>query len=339
MRNFRFSAALIASVVLAALGTACAPASGPAPGRAPSATARGPATPARPAATSAPAAAWHQVTGRLSGAPYQIDLPVRWNHTLIVWSHGYEPSPPGPRVDEIEPVTRRWLLANGYAIAGSGFSSTGWAVADAYRDQAALLGLFTRRYGKPRVTIAVGESMGGLISAGLVERFPGRFSGALPMCAPLGGGTGLWNQALDASFVLKTLLAPGSKRALVHLNNPGGNGALVQQIITRALRTPAGRARLALAAAMVGKAPGPGPRLKDSSAPCRPRAKPGLRWAGAGAIPRREGRRERAQQSGSLWRPPCGRPSASALSRLRPSQPSRIPRAEGAQDVSGGWLP
>ena len=86
MRNFRFPAALIASVTLAALGTACAPASGPAPGRAPAATARGPAMPARPTAASAPAAAWHQVTGRLTGAPYQIDLPVRWNHTLIVWT-------------------------------------------------------------------------------------------------------------------------------------------------------------------------------------------------------------------------------------------------------------
>ena len=77
-----------------------------------------------PPATSPPAAAWHQVTGRLAGAPYQIDLPVRWNHTLIVWSHGWEPGG-YPRVDDIEPVTRRWLLANGYAIAGSISSTRG----------------------------------------------------------------------------------------------------------------------------------------------------------------------------------------------------------------------
>src|SRR5215471_16540232 len=217
-----------------------------------------------PAAASPPAAAWHQVTGRLAGAPYQIDLPARWNHTLIVWSHGYEPGR-YPRVDDIEPVTLRWLLADGYAIAGSGFSSTGWAVADAYRGQAALLDLFTRRYGQPRLTIAVGESLGGLISAGLIERFPGRFSGALPMCAPLGGGTGDWNQALDANFVVKTLLAPGSRLALVHLTNPGSNGALLQQIITRALRTPAGRARLALAAAMVDLPPWFDPRGPEPS--------------------------------------------------------------------------
>ena len=180
MGNFRFPAALIASVTLAALA-ACS--SGSAATSPP--TVRAQALPS-PRGT---AAAWHQVTGRIAGAPYQIDLPVRWNHTLIIWSHGYEPGPYPPRVDDIEPVTRGWLLANGYAIAGSGFSSTGWAVADAYRDQAALLGLFTDRYGKPRLTIAVGESLGGLISAGLIERFPGRFSGALPMCAPLGGTT------------------------------------------------------------------------------------------------------------------------------------------------------
>ena len=256
MRNFRFPAALIASVTLAALA-ACS--SGSAATSPP--TVRAQALPS-PRGT---AAAWHQVTGRLAGAPYQIDLPVRWNHTLIIWSHGYEPGPYPPRVDDIEPVTRGWLLANGYAIAGSGFSSTGWAVADAYRDQAALLGLFTDRYGKPRLTIAVGESLGGLISAGLVERFPGRFSGALPMCAPLGGGTRVWNQGLDASFVLKTLLAPGSKLALVYLSNPGGNGALAQQIITGALRTPAGRARLALAAAMFDLPPWFDPRRPEPS--------------------------------------------------------------------------
>src|SRR5215831_17432977 len=234
MTRTRICALLLADALAPALA-ACS--SGPAATSPPAAS---------PPATSPPAAAWHQVTGRLAGAPYQIDLPSRWNHTLIVWSHGYEPSPPGPRVDDIEPVTRGWLLAHGYAIAGSGFSSTGWAVADAYRDQAALLDLFTRRYGQPRLTIAVGESLGGLISAGLIERFPGRFSGALPMCAPLGGGTGVWNQALDATFVVKTLLAPGSRLTLVHLDNPGNFAALAQQIITRALRTPAGRARLAL---------------------------------------------------------------------------------------------
>src|SRR5262249_60300439 len=116
MRNFRFPAALIASAARAALGGGAPPAGGPAPGRAPSSTARGPAAPARPTATSGPAAAWHQVTGRLSGAPYQIDLPVRWNHTLIVWSHGWGPGR-YPRVDGNQPGTRPWLPAHGYATA------------------------------------------------------------------------------------------------------------------------------------------------------------------------------------------------------------------------------
>jgi hypothetical protein len=291
MGNFRFPAALIASVTLAALA-ACS--SGH--------TATSPPTVRAQALPSphSPAAAWHQVTGRLTGAPYQIDLPVRWNHTLIVWSHGYEPGPYPPRVDDIEPMTLRWLLANGYAIAGSGFSSTGWAVADAYRDQAALLGLFIHRYGKPRLTIAIGESLGGLISAGLIERFPGRFSGALPMCAPLGGGTGLWNQGLDASFVLKTLLAPGSKLALVHLDNPGSNGALAQQIITGALPTPAGRARLALAAAMLDLPPWFDPRRPEPS-PVRldQRAANLASWLGLGlAIGASDGKTDLEQRAG-----------------------------------------
>ena len=65
--------------------------------------------------------------------------------------------------------------------------------------------------------------------------------------------------------MLKTLLAPGSKLALVHVNNPGSNGALAQQIITRALRTPAGRARLALAAAMFDLPPWFDPRRPEPS--------------------------------------------------------------------------
>ena len=59
MRNFRFPAALIASVALAALGTACAPASGPAPGRPGS---RAVAL-ARPAATTPPKLAVPPPTG------------------------------------------------------------------------------------------------------------------------------------------------------------------------------------------------------------------------------------------------------------------------------------
>jgi hypothetical protein len=204
------------------------------------------------------------LTGSIAGAPYQIDLPARWNRTLIVWSHGYEPGR-DPRVDDLEPVTRGWLLSNGYAVAGSGYSSTGWAVKDAYRDQIALLDLFTRRYGTPRLTIAVGESLGGLISAGLVERYPDHFSGALPMCGVLAGGTGPWNEALDAGFVAKTLLAPDSGLALVHVHDPGRNGALAQQIVTRALRTAAGRARVALAAAVADLPPWVDPRRPDPS--------------------------------------------------------------------------
>ena len=43
---------------------------------------------------------------------------------------------------------------------------------------------------KPRRTIAWGESMGGMITAGLVERHPRRFDGALPFCGILGGAVG-----------------------------------------------------------------------------------------------------------------------------------------------------
>jgi pimeloyl-ACP methyl ester carboxylesterase len=122
-----------------------------------------------------------------------------------------------------------------------------------------LLDRFKRRVGKPRRTIAWGTSMGGMITAGLVERHPQRFDGALPMCGILGGAVGLWNQNLDLQYALKTLLSaspdpavsiPASQLELVHISNWQANVGLATAAVTAAQATPDGRARLALAAAL-----------------------------------------------------------------------------------------
>jgi hypothetical protein len=192
------------------------------------------------------------VTGNLGGAAYKIEMPARWNGTLLLYSHGYQGSPhPILKGVAPDPLTAAWLLAHGYALAGSSYSSTGWAVAQALHDQLALLDYFGHRFGSPRRTISWGESLGGLISAGLVQQFPTRFAGALPMCGLLGGGVGTFNQGLDAAFAFKTLLAPHAPLRLVHITDPNANQHLAEQILARAQRTTQGRARLALAAALI----------------------------------------------------------------------------------------
>ena len=135
------------------------------------------------------------------GATFLIEVPSPWNGTLVLYSHGYViPGSPNPARDVGDPGTRAFLLANGFALAGSSYAHTGWAIQEALVDQIAVLDHFAASFGPPTRTIAWGHSLGGIITGGLIQRFPSRFDGALPMCGVLAGGVATWNQALDAAF-------------------------------------------------------------------------------------------------------------------------------------------
>jgi len=188
------------------------------------------------------------------GATYRIDVPGNWNGTLFLYSHGYvAPGSNNPAQAFGDPVTCGWLLSHGYALAGSSYASTGWAIAQALPDQIATLDAFDQLVGHPTRTIAWGHSLGGIITAGLIQRYPDRFSAALPMCGVLAGGVATWNTALDSAFAFKTLLAPSV--AVTGITNPVGNLQAAAAAATAAQQTPQGRARLALAAAL-GDTPG-----------------------------------------------------------------------------------
>lgn len=208
--------------------------------------------------------AWAQAgvtptTGALpDGATYLIEVPAKWNGTLFLYSHGYVP--PGslmnPATDVGDPATRLFMLSSGFALAGSSYATTGWALEQALPDQIALLDLFTQKVGVPTRTIAWGHSLGGMITAGLIQKYPDRFDAALPMCGVLSGGVATWNTALDSAFAFKTLLAPPhSILRVVNIKNPGGNFLLARAILDAAQATPQGRARLALVSAF-GDGPG-----------------------------------------------------------------------------------
>jgi pimeloyl-ACP methyl ester carboxylesterase len=192
------------------------------------------------------------LTGSLpDGATYLIEVPAQWNGTLLLYSHGYVP--PGaanPAQDVGDPGTRLFLLENGFALAGSSYPSTGWAVHEALIDQMAVLDLFDNSIGHPQRTIAWGHSMGGGITAGLIQRFPNRFDAALPMCGVLSGGVGIWNEALDTVFAFKTLLGFGTGLQVVHITDPLTNLTIGEQLLATAQSTPQGRARIALSAAL-----------------------------------------------------------------------------------------
>ncbi len=196
-------------------------------------------------------------TGTLpDGATYLIEVPSPWNGTLLLYSHGYvTPGSANPARDVGDLGTRAFLLANGFALAGSSYAHTGWAIQEALLDQIAVLDIFDSSFGHPARTIAWGHSLGGIITAGLIQRNPHRFDAALPMCGVLSGGVATWNQALDAAFAFKTLLAFGSPLQVTNITSPGANLGLAEAILASANATPQGRARLALVSAL-GDTPG-----------------------------------------------------------------------------------
>jgi len=185
------------------------------------------------------------------GAAYLIEVPSQWNGTLVLYSHGYVvPGSQNPAQDVGDPITGAYLLANGYALGGSSYATTGWAVEQALPDQIEVLDKFKTLVGPPSRTIAWGHSLGGMITAGLVQNYPTRFDAALPMCGVVGGSVGTWNQALDTAFAFDVLLGAGSGLQLVNITNPVKNVTIAEDLLTAAQKTAQGQARIALAAAL-----------------------------------------------------------------------------------------
>ncbi|MFJ8786149.1 alpha/beta hydrolase family protein [Streptomyces sp. NPDC102476] len=205
-----------------------------------------------PAATASATTGTTHVDGRLpSGATYMMDVPPTWNGTVLLFSHGYTSGPANPAQDAPDDTTKTLLLQQGYALIGSSYASTGWAVTDAVPDQLATLDAFTTRFGQASRTLAWGRSYGGLVTTAIAERHPDRIDGSLSLCGLVQGGVANWNNTLDPAFALKTLL--GSDVPLVNLPSQQAATDAANTLTAKvdaAQSTAAGRARIALAAAL-----------------------------------------------------------------------------------------
>jgi len=218
------------------------------------------AAPGPVAAAAAAAAADGHFTGTLpDGATWIADVPATWNGTLLLYSHGF-----GPLVaaDAPDPATGAALLARGYALAGSSYDPSGseWALDTAVSDQFGTLRAVESSVlpGRPRQVLAVGTSMGGLISALEAQDGAGRIDGALTTCGIVGGGINLNEYQLDGEYALARLLLPGQQVQLVNFANSGDaltTAATLQAAAAQAQQTSAGRARLALALAFLNVPP------------------------------------------------------------------------------------
>jgi hypothetical protein len=225
---------------------------------------------------SAASASSTHYAGMLShGGTWVADVPSEWNGTLLLYSHGFGPT---VAADAPDPATLDALLARGYALAGSSYDPSGswWALKSAVRDQFETIGAVTAAAlpRSPRHVLAVGTSMGGLISALEAQQGAGHIDGALSTCGLVAGAIHLNNYQLDAEYTIaKLLLPPGSAPKLVNFADPGegaATGGVLTAAVQQAQKTPEGRARLALVFALLNEpamAPGiPTPPANDPDA-------------------------------------------------------------------------
>jgi pimeloyl-ACP methyl ester carboxylesterase len=125
-------------------------------------------------------------TGVLGDAPYRIDIPAQWNHSLVVFYHGYAEEvftyhPTEHLVGQPLPFFER-----GYAVIQSGYSQPGWALAQAYPETEDLRKYFVKKYGQPTETYVAGGSMGGELTSVTLELNPKPYMGGLDLCGSVG---------------------------------------------------------------------------------------------------------------------------------------------------------
>ena len=184
------------------------------------------------------------------GGQWIADFPSpisNWNGTLLLYSHGF-----GPPVaaDAPNANTKAALLARGYAMAGSSYQpsppGSWWALNSALSDQFQTLSAVEALLpSKPAHVIAVGTSMGGLISALEDEHSNGRLDASLTTCGIVAGAVQLNNYQLDGEYAIDKLLGADAVK-LVRFSGPDealASGKQFDAIAATAQQSPQGRAR------------------------------------------------------------------------------------------------
>lgn len=124
------------------------------------------------------------------GALYRACYPAGWNGDLIVYAHGYvRPDLPlAIPADVIDGVPVSTIVNGlGYAFATTSYRANGLVADIAVEDLVELEERLREAYRPDPVrTFIVGFSEGGLVAALALEQEPGRFSGALAACGPIG---------------------------------------------------------------------------------------------------------------------------------------------------------
>lgn len=124
-----------------------------------------------------------------SGALYGLYMPANWNGDVVYYAHGFI-APAAPIVlppgDDAVPI-RDALGPLGFAVAYSTFSQNGYDFKDGMQRTHQLRKLFANKFGKPRRSFLLGESLGGQIVQAIAEEDGKQYDGVLALCGVLGG--------------------------------------------------------------------------------------------------------------------------------------------------------
>lgn len=177
------------------------------------------------------------------GTEWAVAKPDNWNGTVIV-------DLDGASIARGARGFNGWLLEQGFAYGGINRGPVGYDYPQAVEYLVAVRDQAEQSWGEPERTLVTGGSRGAFAGRKALELRPDVFDGGL---ISAGGGAGeiaVLNNKLNAVFVLKTLVDPDSPLTLVGIDAQTENQAL-SDLVRKAGATPAGRARLALASAVV----------------------------------------------------------------------------------------
>lgn len=191
------------------------------------------------------------LTGPLGASPYTIKMPAKFNGTVMLYSHGYRVATPIPaalavplglntgayKVTSVpafapafgsavayqasneadvapSPAIEANLLAQGYALAGTGYARQGWAANEGVEAGENLIKYINSGgIAKPKKIMVWGNSLGANIAQTIAERNPGKVAGSLPSCGAQEGPLQAYSTAMSVLFTWKALIAPNLKVA------------------------------------------------------------------------------------------------------------------------------
>jgi len=231
------------------------------------------------------------LSGSLGDAPFKIQMPEKFNGTVLVYSHGYRVATPIPAALAVPlglntgaykpisypafaptfrssvayqasneaaiastPVVAANLLAQGYALAGSGYARQGWAANEGVEAGENLIGYINSgAIAKTKKIMVWGDSLGGLISETIADQNPGKVAGVLASCGTTGPMES-FDTAMTVMQTWKTLIAPNLKVANYTAGDVGygealGDLATVVTLLGGAATTPVSPAGYPLAQA------------------------------------------------------------------------------------------